>query len=281
MNKSVLTTFLILCFTALYAQTKIKGNGNIKIQNTVVEEFETLSIGNELEVVLVKSQAPSVTIEADENLIPIINFKVENGILRFNIDQKVTRSKRFKAEIRYSDKLKNIILNDDVNVTSQSDIQLPALNLTLNDDSKIEAEIIADNFSLTNNHDESFKISTNCKLKIETKEATLDLKQNSNNDITIKSENLSIKTYDNAELNIQGFSYNLDILASQSSDINAKELLSNNANLKIDNKAAIYLNVSDSLHLNASGTSKINLYGKPKISIEAFENRASLVKKEL
>lgn len=280
MNKILFILALILCYSSFYAQTKIKGDGNVKIENTVVADFETLSVGNELEVVLIKSKAPSVTLKADGNLHTLINFEVNNGVLEFKIAPKVTRAKSFMAEIRYSDTLKSIILNDEVDVTAEAGIQLPELNLTLNDDSKIDVNITTDKFTLVNNHDENFKLSTNCQLEIDTKEAVFDLKQNSNNDISINAEKLEINMHDSAELDIEGFSYDLNIVSTQSSTIRGKDLLSNNAHLKINEKAQAAINVTDSLNINASGSSKIELYGNPKIHIESLINKVSLYKKE-
>jgi hypothetical protein len=281
MNKISLTLILVLCFSSFYAQDKIRGDGQVKIENTIVDEFETLSVGNELEVVLIKSKAPSVTIKADGNLHTLINFEVKNGNLEFKIAPKVTRAKSFKAEIRYSDKLNTIVLHDDVDVTAESGIQLPELNLILNDDSKINAEIKVDKFSLINNHDENFKMSTNCKLEVETKEAVLDLKQNSNNDLRINTEKLDINMYDNAEVDIEGFAYDLNIVSIQSSSIKGKDFLANNANVNITEKSEVEINVSDALNLNASGNSTLTLYGTPKINIESLLNKVTIYKKEL
>jgi len=271
---------ILTSFSFMDAQSKIKGNREVKSEQTDVPAFKALSIADEFDVVLIKSINPSVTLEADSNLHSAVNFSVNDSILNFQLTKNITRFKELKVLIRYTDKLKKITLSGDVNVEAENTIELSTLDLTMNDDAKFEADLVTDEFNFYNNNDSSLKLFTNLILKVESKTATLNLKENSNNIIDINTENLNINTFDDAELNIEGFAYNLELVSSNSSSVQGKNLLTNVTKLVTSEKADVEINVTETLHIDASGSSTIELYGEPKIQIDNFINEAIISKKE-
>jgi hypothetical protein len=273
--------FIFLSTSVFYAQSKIKGNRDVKTEQTDVAPFKAISIGDDLEVILIKSTYPSVTLEADSNLLSVIQYQVNDSILNFQVTKRVTSSREFKVLIRYTDVLNSIILNGDVDVETENTLDLPELSLTLNDDAKIEASIIADKFSLQNNNDSSLKFSTNCILKVETKSAFIDLKNNSNNILDINAEELHITTHDNSEINIEGYAYSLELTSTNSSRVKGKNFLTNIATINVSEKSDVEINVTETVSIDASGSSIIELYGEPKVTIDNFTNQATLNKKEL
>lgn len=277
--------FSALCFflitTSLLSQSKIKGNKEVVLDQQDVEAFHTLNIGDDFDVVLMKSTNPSVTIEADSNLHSIVNYQVTDSVLNFKVNKIIKRAKEFKAIIRYTEPLKTIILNGSIDLESPANIDLKELSLTLNDDAKIDASIVAENFNLINNNEVSIKLSSNCKLRVESKTANIQLKNNSNNILEINTEQLNIVASNKAELDIEGFSYRLNVDISGSSELNGKELLSNISSIKLSEKSEASFQATDTITINASGSSKFYLYGEPKIILENFSESASIFKKEL
>lgn len=271
--------FIVLQFS--FAQSKIVGNRDVKIEQTNISDFHTLSIGNELDVVLVKSMIPSVTVEADSNLHAAIQFQVNDSILNFQINKTVKRAKEFKVIVRYTEPLKFISLSGNVDVITENDLQISELNLLLKDNAKINASIVTDTFNLENNIDSTFKLSTNCVLKVQSKIVNLSLNERSNNSIDINTESLQITTRNYAKLDIEGFSYNLEANFSEKSSVDASKLLTNVAKLKLSEKAQASIQASDTININASGSSVLDLYGEPVITIDKFSDTAEIHKKEI
>lgn len=278
--KSFLILISILMTNLLNAQVKIKGDRDVRTQEIAVSEFSTLAVGNEFDVLLVKSFNPSVTVEADANLHPFINVEVNDSILNITFTKELRRAKEFKVIVKYTGQLNTIILNNNVDVEAQEGIRLTDFTLTLNNDAEINADIITENFKLLNNNDSMLKLTTNCQLNIESKNVTLDLKKRSNNIIEINTEKLIISMQDDADLDIEGFSYDLNLTALNSTDLNAKKLLINVLKSKTRDESQVVLQASDTIHIDSSGKSKLSLYGEPKIIIDQLANEASIYKKE-
>jgi len=278
MKYSILTLILIFSMAAI-AQTKVKGDRNVTIKSTDVDAFNTVSIGDDFEVLFIKDKTASVTIEADDNLHPVISYAVQDSILTFQLMAEITRAKELKAIIRYTDHLKSLVLNGDVKVKAQNGIDLPHLNISLNEDAEIEADINSNTLTLINNNDSSIKFYANCKLSVECDSAILDLKQNSRNDIVMKSEALEINAYENSKLDIEGYSFDIEVNATQSSEVRAKNLIAKTAKLISRDKSSVEVNTSDSLNIDAAGNSKIYIHGQPKISIIELLDNVTIYKK--
>jgi len=278
MKYRILSLILILCISAI-AQTKVKGDKNVTIQSTDIDDFNTLSIGDEFEVLLIKDNTPSVTIETDDNLHSVISFTVNDSILNFQVMAEISRAKELKAIVRYTESLKSLVLNGDVKVKAQNGIELPHLNVSLNEDAEIEADINANTFTLINNNESSIKFYSNCKMKIECNSAILDLKQNSRNDITMKTEELEINAYENSKLDIEGYTFDMDVNATQNSVIRARNLITKNVNLVSRDKSSVEINTSDTLTIDAAGNSKVYIHGQPKIHITELLDKVTIYKK--
>ncbi|WP_164975215.1 head GIN domain-containing protein [Lutibacter sp. HS1-25] len=77
----IIATFIFSI--GLNAQYKsIKANGNIITQTRTVANFSKISISGSFDVTLTKGNEGNISINASENLMDIIETKVENGILK-------------------------------------------------------------------------------------------------------------------------------------------------------------------------------------------------------
>ncbi len=83
MTKSL---FLLILFNAFIfsAFAQETGNGNVVRKALDLPEFTKLSVGGALKVKLSQAPVCQVILEADENLIPLMEFKVSNGELKLN-----------------------------------------------------------------------------------------------------------------------------------------------------------------------------------------------------
>ena len=89
-NHHKMTKKIALLFTFLFLTTiavaqkkeKIKGSKIVTVWVKEIPSFENIEINDNFEVFLVKSDKPSLEIEADDNLHEIINYEVAGETLR-------------------------------------------------------------------------------------------------------------------------------------------------------------------------------------------------------
>ena len=89
----MLTTFLLL-----RKKKKIKGSKIVTVSVKEIPSFESVEINDNFEVFLVKSEKPSIEIEADDNLHEIINYEVAGGTLRVTSLRDVSGAKNLPFE---------------------------------------------------------------------------------------------------------------------------------------------------------------------------------------
>lgn len=93
----VCTKFIVtILVTMLFAScgnnvfNGIKGNGNVTTEKrNITQKFTKISVNRGIEVVLEQSDAVSVEVEADQNLLSHITTKVENGTLVISSDENI------------------------------------------------------------------------------------------------------------------------------------------------------------------------------------------------
>ena len=152
MLKKCISTLFIISFSITgFAQDKIKGNKNVTIVETKIDDFKAISFGEKFEIELVQSNDPSVAIETDENLHEVIEFSVTDSVLNFRTLLKIQSRKQLKIIVNYTTKLRQILINDDAEISAIGTIKNKAIELRINDYSKAYLNIDNQYFKLINN----------------------------------------------------------------------------------------------------------------------------------
>jgi ABC-type uncharacterized transport system ATPase component len=110
MKKIITLSFLL--FTVLtFAQKKekVKGSKIVKLEQKQVDEFESLEVEDNLEIFLIKGKDCGIEIEADDNLIEFVEYKLTGKNLRLSTTKDISSYKKLSVRVIYNDKF-NIIL---------------------------------------------------------------------------------------------------------------------------------------------------------------------------
>lgn len=78
-------TFLIglfLCSAAIFAQDKIKGNGNVITKKVTTSSYDKVMVAGFFDVTLVSGNEGTITVKGEENLLDYVSITVENGALK-------------------------------------------------------------------------------------------------------------------------------------------------------------------------------------------------------
>jgi hypothetical protein len=106
-----------------------KGSGKTSIEKRLISDFNTIKVNGSMNIIYEKSDAPNLSIEADDNILDIITTVVKNGTLY--ICSKDSFSTQNKITIKCSSTLiKSVILSGSGYVTLNN-IQEPELNLNV------------------------------------------------------------------------------------------------------------------------------------------------------
>jgi hypothetical protein len=98
-----LVSFLLIstlgCAACRYNSEVVKGSGNVQAEQRVVEEFKRVELRGSMDVDIVVGPEQSVLVEADDNLLPIIQTNVKHDVLIIGSSRSFRSSNRVKVSI--------------------------------------------------------------------------------------------------------------------------------------------------------------------------------------
>ena len=103
----------------------VAGSGNIKTESRAVINFTAISLNLPADIELRQGATESLTIETDDNLLPLIETVVEDGKLKIRPTEKNTNFKTKTMKIVVN--LKNI---DAISVAGSGDVRADSLKAT-------------------------------------------------------------------------------------------------------------------------------------------------------
>ena len=275
MKKILLLLVLIMVASpTLIAQEKIKGDRNVTIKQTYIDEFETIVVNGDFSIEIVYNSKPSVTVEADDNLHDVIQFDVVEGVLTFVETTRIGTKKKLSITVNYGDALSNIEIKGDGEIRSLTSMELNNATLVTSDNSRAYLNIVSKSFS----YKSSGKSKT--RLNLTSDSTIIELSDNSKLDALINSKVANFDLYQRSDLSIEGSANNSIIRLINSSNFNGGKFDVKIAEVSLEDSSDVTISVDDSITLSSSGDSETYLYGSPAITITKFEDTSKLQKKK-
>ncbi len=272
MYKYILIAFLFVGLNS-QAQKSVKGSRNVTTEQTDINSFTSIELDGEFEVGLLKGSRFMVEVEADDNLHELIQIEVVNNVLYIKPSAKISNSKSQKLSITFADTLAKITVDGKIEFETLQELFLNDFELITKGKSKSKFAATTNTFKLNN--------SGNAKVELEiTSEAvSLELKESSDLEGSLKTPLLSVKALDDSSAKLKGAIEDLSLSAAKSSKFNGEKLASKTAEVFTTGNSKNSINVSKNLKLSAKDKSEVDLYNTPEIDLVEFSQKAILSKK--
>lgn len=271
--KNLVLLLLLFYHISLVAQRKpkIKGSRIVTEVNDELPAFNAIQLNDDLDITLKKSFGPGYEIVADDNLIDILKFKVQDSTLIITAFYDVTAKKQLDITINYTDlkaisaKEGSITTGDMINsdelfvdgfANTRLNIQASAavMDINLEDTSKADFNVDVDSLNISVNHRaEAYVYAVN-----EVSLAEVD---------------------QNGLLTFEGTSDRVNANITGNAKLKAEKMEAATLNLSVENAANARVYSYRDLELRAKGNAKTYLYGNPQITILEFLDTAQLIKK--
>ncbi len=150
---TILTNFILPSLVALsFSSCKsndnwgmgTKGNGNITTETrTVTEDFTGIKVSASIDVVFEQSTNKFISVETDSNLQPIIDTKVENGILIIKPNASYSSSNGVKVTVK-TPKIESLKASSSSSITTNGKITGSQMFLDASSSASINATLEVD-----------------------------------------------------------------------------------------------------------------------------------------
>lgn len=272
MKKYIILWAIVFSALGVYPQKKpkIKGSKNVIEVRQDLTPFNTIELVDDLDVVLQKNSQEGYALELDDNLVDILKFSVEDGVLKISSFYKITSKKKLDITV-YFQELNNIKLTDG-KITMKDVVSTDKLSIITSGSSKLQLNATA------NSIDVDMQENSFGDFNVASDSLNLILKDRIDLKLYATGKNNMIYMYKNAAVKLEG---SVDFLSAKlygnaalkAADYRAKETL-----LVSEDSPNAKIRVLESLQLSSKGASKTSLYGDGTITILDFLDNSKLEK---
>lgn len=275
--KKLFSILLLLFVTCTFAQRKekVKGSKIVTMEQKQVEKFTSIEVEDNLEVFLVKGNECGLEVEADDNLIEFVEFKVSGNNLRISTTREMKSFKKLSVRVTYPSDFNLVIAKNETNVIALSDIDLDNITFKSYDYSKLFLNAKVRQFTLMAND------KSKIELNLRAEKATIDVSKSAAVKALIVSKDLGVDMYQKGDAKIEGDVLNFKLRTDNNTNFDGSLLTVTNAQLFTEGYSNTKINVKTEVAIDAAGKSEIQLLGDAKIEMKRFTDSAILIKKPL
>lgn len=189
------------------------GNGNVVTEDReVTQDFGEVKGSRGLDVYLTKGNENKIVVEADENLLDLIETNISNGKLTITSSKNIGRAKAKKIHVTYVE-LSTIEASSGADVIGNSVIKSETLTLDCSSGADLEVEVFTKQLYA--------ETSSGADIDVSGKASTLNAKASSGSDLNAKKLevitcNAKASSGANITVNVKD---NLDAKASSGGDV--------------------------------------------------------------
>ncbi|GER59033.1 head GIN domain-containing protein [Patiriisocius marinus] len=138
----------VLTFTAVSCQwdinlNKVNGNGNVVTEERDnIRDFDRVKGSAGLQVFLKEGKEQKVVVEADDNLMAVIETYVEDGMLRIGVDGNIGRASSKKVFVTYTT-LNEVRASSGSHVIVEDEIKNEDITLDASSGAMLEASVFS------------------------------------------------------------------------------------------------------------------------------------------
>ncbi|MFS4466918.1 GIN domain-containing protein [Maribacter sp. 2210JD10-5] len=274
MNRVILVLLIgILGFQAnAQRKPKIKGNKNVVEVREDLPPFHAIQLDDDLEVVLQKASNEGYTIEADDNLIDVLKFKVSDSVLVISSFYNIISKKKLNITVYYTELTDINMKNGEISM--QDVISSDRLYVYTSGTSRLELNATADIIDI------SMEGISSGDFNLASDSLNLTLKDRIDVRVYATGEKNNVYMYKNASAKFEGTSDFFTAKLYGNSNLKAEKLEAQSAMIISQDSPSARVNVLSDFQLSSRGSSRTSLYGNPKITILDFLDTSRLDKEK-
>lgn len=159
----------LIAFTAVSCRFdldlgQVRGNGNVQTEErNMNQEFTQVKASSGLKVILQEGTTQKVVVEADENLLPIIETYVDNGMLRIRTTENIRNASSKKVLVTYTT-LDEIRASSGSTVVVKDQVKTERLTIDASSGAAIDADVFSKDLYLEASSGADLDISGKTKM---------------------------------------------------------------------------------------------------------------------
>lgn len=244
-------------YEGAFSSSAIQGNGATAVENRPVAALSALDVSGPLRVEVRVGAAPSLRVEGDSNLLPLVRSDSSSGALRLWVDGKISGSDM--PRVIYTTPALSQLSASGSGRLAVSGLNGGSFSLDQNGSRSVELSGRVDRLDLRQSGSGSVQASAlssgSTKASL-TGSGRLDLGQ-------ARGDSLELDVHGSGSARASGAvrSATVRLYGSGSAELNG--LRAERAQLRSHGSGSISITASDSVEADANGSGRITIYGRP------------------
>lgn len=142
-----LAMLFVLQSGCTYAFKGIRGDGNVVKQERSVSSFEGIDVGGAFKVFLTQGDTEKLVIEADQNLMDIIETEVRGGVLKIRTSEDIKDATELNIYLTFKD-LKELDISGACDLIGENKFKLADVDIDCSGASEVSMKFSANNVNL-------------------------------------------------------------------------------------------------------------------------------------
>jgi hypothetical protein len=272
--KKFILLLLLLGHVGVMAQRKpkIKGNKTVTEVKEELPAFNAIELKDDLDIQLVRAPSEGYKVVADDNLLDVLKFKVEDSTLYISSFYKIQSRKKLEITVYYADLVHLVQL--DGKMVSKESVVSDVLHIEVLGSARMELNASAALVRLQMDE----KSSGDFNLAADS--LHVNMKDRAVARIYAVGQSSYMELSSNASASLEGSVDIVQLEALDNTDFKAERYDAKVIKAKLENSSSAYLRALEELELATNGSSKAYIYANPKITIVEFLDTSELIKRK-
>jgi len=248
--------FLTTCVSI--ARDTITGSGNVTTQDRSATGFDKIENKSSINVIITKSDAFTLKVEADDNIIPYVLTEVKNNILTVRIDNDVNIKGSKKINVYVSLPLvKSIAVMGSGNISSNDKFGGENIEVQVKGSGDIRFSFDGNKASILTKGSGDIKFDGNVA------HSELGIYGSGNVQMATQGSDADLTIRGSGNINLSGTTKAIKGVIQGSGNIEAERFNSENAEITIQGSGDCKLSVAQSLDVKIQGSGDVYYTGNP------------------
>lgn len=264
--------FMVGCTVYAQRTPKIKGNRNVIEVRETLPPFNAIELNDDLDIHLQATGTEEYIIEADDNLIDVLKFRVENETLIISSYYRITSKRKLDITINFAQL--NQITAKAGNIVCKDRFSTSYLEVNTLGSGRVDLDVDA--------YDLSLNMQGNSKGYFKVDSDTLNLVLLDKSDLKLYGvmEKTILEMRLSAKADLEGFTNELAFNLSGSSELKASRLEANRLQAEMEGRTSAEILSMKTVDLISKGDAKTYVFGEGKINLLEFLDASELYRRK-
>lgn len=258
-------SFSIDGFTSM---ERINGEGEVITEQIELDNFKDVELKKGWEVILQPASSNYIVVEANENLLEVLEFDNQSGKLTIGASKQIYRADAKQVTLYFSESLESLKVSSGTEVTSTELLNFENFDLDISSGAEVNLTLDLNILNLETSS------GSDADLVLSLDELFVDTSSGSSANLEANAITTKVESSSGSNVTLQGNTSTLEVRTSSGSSVNSKAFESDKVIAKASSGSSILVFPVKELTATISSGGNVNYYNKPSGRLDINKSKS-------